>query len=419
MSEAWENQHAPPAIVNNNVGKSEDVVNVQHGRTNDAECTVVNEYIVNNAPTNDTEVVDAGEVGDESMHDEFADAENVDGDVGDKNMTVETSELNDQGDELSAADDDDDDSSSASSSSSGAGDESKDDVETIGKSSSEEDQSDTDHENIVDPSGKVVTAQVATGEDNSSESSSSSSSGSDDSSSSGSIDDDNNKDDDENDEILLSQSSAIAPTNELNSEVLITNLPLPSGKSTPSLNDTIYTQDSELDPTILFGDGNDAYRTTKVPARTNGKRVENVKASLTSQKTSSSYAVGEESDGEADKGTLNEADDKGEQHSGSGEKPTEKHTLPKTADDDKKDSSTSSSSSGSSSSSDSSSDSDTDTSSSSSTEDEGDATKAPENAPALGSIPPVVQSSSARGRRRTPLVSATRKIVIHASSGKR
>ena len=317
MSEAWENQHAPPAIVNNNVGKSEDVVNVQRGRTNDAECTVVNENIVNNAPTNDTEVVDAGEVGDESMHDAFADAENVDGDVGDKNMTVETSELNDQGDELSAAadDDDDDDSSSASSSSSGAGDESKDDVETIGKSSSEEDQSDTEHENIiVDPSEKVVTAQVAMGEDNSSESSSSS--GSDgDSSSSGSIDDDDNKGDDENDEILLSQSSAIAPTNEQNSEILITNLPLASGKSTPSVNDTIYTQESELVPIILFGDGSDAYRTAKAPARTNGKRVENVKSSLTSQKTSSSYAVGEESDGEADKGALNEADDKGEQRS--------------------------------------------------------------------------------------------------------
>jgi hypothetical protein len=429
LSEAWENQQAPPSIVNNDdVEKSEDrsgvnVVNVKHSRTKDAERTVAGETIMNNA-SNDTELVDVGEVGDESMHDAYDDAGDVDGDVGDKNMTVATSEQINQGDEFPAAaaddDDDDDDSSSASSNSTSKDDESIDEVETIGKSSSEDDQSDIEHENIVDPSEKVVPAQVAMGGDNSSESSNSSSSGSDgDSSSSGSIADDDNKDDDENDEILLSQSSAIGPTNELNSEILITNLPLASGKSTPSLNDTIYTQESELVPTILFGDGNDAYRTTLAPAHKNGKRVENVNSSLTSEKNSSSSGVGEENDGEADKGTLNEPDDKGEQRSGIVDKPTEKHTLPKTSDDDNEDSSTSSSSSESSSSSDSSSDSDSDTSSSSSTEDEGDATKAPENAPALGSIPPVVQSSSARGRRRTPLVSATRKIVIHASSGKR
>jgi hypothetical protein len=103
LSEAWENQQVPPSIVNNNVGKSEDrsgvnVVNVQHGRTKDAERTVADETIMNNA-SNDTELVDIGEVGDESMHDAYDDAGDVDGDVGDKNMTVETSELNDQGDE--------------------------------------------------------------------------------------------------------------------------------------------------------------------------------------------------------------------------------------------------------------------------------------------------------------------------------
>jgi len=450
LSEALENQMVAPSLVNSNVRKSKDrlevPVDIPPGQPKDAnhtESDVADEDMIS-APKN-TQSVDAGDVGDEIINDAFKGAENIDGVVSEA-MTdesiakhnlesVQTIEPNAQGEELSA----DDDSSSSSSSSSDEEDEGKNDVETIGKSSSEEDDgeensfaasndgnqtnttvsSNNEPSNISD--GRIeIDAPDAAEEGYPVDSSSSSDDGS--SSSSSSDDDD---DDDDDSEIILSQSSNIAPTTEQSSEILVTNLPFASGKTTtPAIsavdNNAIFTQESELVPTILFGEIGDERQLRGKDmiislAQKNGKRDDDSSSSSTgdanSSSTSSSSSSSDESDDEDD--NRGEVCNVGADILRVGDKNAAGNIDATSPNKDGDESSSSSSSTGSSSSSDSSSDSDSDTDNSCS-QDDGEK-KAQQNSAVSGNIPPVVQSRS-KGRRRAPLVPANRKIVINTST---
>ncbi len=451
LSEAWENQNAAPPLVANTVKKSDEELKEQVTQKSSEPKEAEPSYVY--AASQNTEYEGVGEIDAEGMHDEKS-AEN--GDVDETKMTVENSternresndtiEPNIQGAHLSDADD----SSSSSSRSSSDEDDSGDDVETIGNSSSEDEKSvaESEHDgveeaistgnnvtksnaraasrgencNVINQSTNVVTAPVATEDGNSPESSSSSRC------SSSSSDGESSSSDDDS-EILLSQSSIIAQTIEEKSEVLITNLPLASGKRTPCVsavdNNAVYTQESELVPTILFENLDDENRTVLTTVQKKSKIDDQPSSSSTidedSSSSSSSSSVSEESDNDSslkkDGSSLRSGgDDTVEQRSGGGVKANEKSTVPATPEEED-DGSTSSSSTGSSSSSDSSSESDSDTSSSSN-EAEGETREAQQNSPVSGIIPPVVLSS--RERRRTPLVSANRKIVINATTGKR
>jgi hypothetical protein len=439
LSEAWENQKAAPPVVSNTVRKYDEELEEQVGQQSGQPKEAEPSYIC--VASQNAEYGDVCEIDKKSMHDTKS-AE--DGHVDETKMTVgnitewslegNDIEPNIQGSDLSV--DGDSSSSSSSSGSSSDEDNSEDSVQTIGNSSSEDDQSEAESEhdgveeaisagnnvtklntrmagggencNTINQSTTVVTAPLATEDGSTSESSGSSR---------GSRSASSNSDDDS--AILLSQSYTEAQTIEEKRKAL-----LASGRITPCVsaleNNAVYTQESEILPTILFDDADDANRTASVTVQKDRKSDDN----SSDEDSTSSSSTSSESDDEEDKYTLLKKDvssfrsggnDTVEQRCGDGDKANEKSTVP-TALEEEDDGSTSSSSTGSSSSSDSSSDSDSDTSSSSN-EGEEETREAHQISPVSGNIPPVVLSS--RGRRRTPLVSANRKIVINALTGKR
>jgi len=242
--------------------------------------------------------------------------------------------------------------------------------------------------------------------------------------------------------------------------------PLGSGNAKTPYNvsaacsDPIFTQESAVDPRVLF----EEMCNYKNDAATKHKRGGEIEASTTpfradnesddSSASISSSSDDEESDDEGDEEKSSEKKEtafKIEQNAKDSEKPQlypltqriksdstsgssssssedeeeEKKaeptatTTPKTNDRDGSSSSSSSSSDGSSSSSSSdssSSDSDSSSSSSSSSDEEEDAKQVQKKTPAGKSLMPVVRSS--RGRRRTPLVAMSRKIIINTSTTK-
>ncbi|KAL9190102.1 hypothetical protein ACHAXT_007313 [Thalassiosira profunda] len=200
-----------------------------------------------------------------------------------------------------------------------------------------------------------------------------------------------------------------------------------AGKATPydlatTDSDPNFTQESAIVPKDLFGGKGSQQKAQKKRSKGDVPVDESDDDSASSSSSGSSSSDSEESDdGEGGLQTTTKpkhsaANSGRDDSEGESSGDDEEGAKGKPAQDTDANNDAESSSSGSGSSSDSSSDSDSDSSSSSEeAEEEKKVTKKKETTPSSSALP-VVRSS--RGRRRTPLVSMSKKIVINPSNGK-